>query len=241
MAWGILLSARRFCGVFLMAFFCAGVLLSGTASAQVERWAEEGYDFKKVKRLLVYDMDCSKANLGTDITEKNFVSVFWEQTMAQKIEVLNLQKVENKVSLLEYEDIDQLRKTDPGAAEAMWNRVMPQVVDAWAKTQYLKHDYTSRVIPAHTEWRTHYRNRVWYDRDGKKHEESVPEVYPEFVPERTVVTLHQQVRLDVYDAKTGKCIYSRNEVRSDDDVGDGKDIFEKIIRNTFKDFVKKTE
>ena len=66
-----------------------------------------------------------------------------------------------------------------------------------------------------------------------------PEEYPEYVPEKTIWTLHQRVRLDVYDAKTGKCIYSRNEARSDDYAGDGKDIFVKIVRNSFKDFLKK--
>ena len=218
---------------------CAFFLLAGTASAHVEQWAEEGYNFKGVQKLLVYDIDLSAVDLESDIAEKNFQSAFWEQVRKQKVEVLTLQKVENRISLMEYKDIDELRKRDPAAAEAMWQNDLPRVVDAYAKTRYLKYDYTSRVIPAHTEWRTRYVTRTYYDRDGNKHEESVPESYPEFVPERTVWTLQQQVRLDVYDAKTGKCIYSRNEVRSDDNAGDGKDIFVKIVRNSFKDFLKK--
>lgn len=232
--WG-----RGFVSRIARLFLCAFFLSTGTASAHVEQWAEEGYDFKSVQRLLVYDIDFSAVNLDSDIAEKNFRSAFWEQAKKQKEDLLTLQKVENRVSLMEYKDIDELRKRDPAAAEAMWQSTLPRVVDAYAKTRYLKYDYTSRVIPAHTEWRTRYVTRTYYDRDGRKHEESIPESYPEFVPEKTVWTLHQQVRLDVYDAKTGKCIYSRNEVRSDDNAGDGKDIFIKIVRNSFRDFLKK--
>lgn len=214
-------------------------LLSGTASAHVEDWSEPGYNFKAIKKILVYDLDTSAVDLETDIAEKNFQSAFWEQAKKQKIEIINLKRAENQVSLAEYKDIDALRIKDPAAAEEMWKNTLPRVVDAYAKTQYLRYEYTSRVIPAHTEWRTRWVKHTYYDREGRKHEESHPEEYPEYVPEKTIWTLHQQVRFDVYDAKTNKCIYSRNESRSDDFAGDGKGIFVKIVRNSFKDFLKR--
>lgn len=222
--------------VMLASVFC---LLTGTASAHVEDWAEPGYDFKNVKKLLVYDLDMSAVKMDSDIAEKNFQSAFWEQAKKQKIEIINLKRAENQVSLAEYKDIDSLRVKDPAAAEEMWKNTLPRVVDAYAKTQYLRYEYTSRVIPAHTEWRTRWLKHTYYDSAGKKHEEEFPEEYPEYVPEKTIWTLHQQIRFDVYDAKTNACIYSRNEVRSDDYAGDGKDIFVKIVRNSFKDFLKK--
>ena len=223
--------------LYLLVFF----VLTGTASAHVEQWAETGYNFKSIQKLLVYDLDTSAVDLESDIAEKNFQNAYWEQAKKQKITVLTEQRAANQISLLEFKDIDQLRQKDPAAAEAMWNNTLPRVVDAYAKMQYLKHEYTSRVIPAHTEWRTRHVRRTFYDRNGNKHEDLVPEQYPEFVPEKTIWTLHQQVRFDVYDAKTGQCIYSRNENRSDDYAGDGKDIFVKIVRNSFKDFVKKCQ
>ena len=232
-------SAKGFLSCLAVVFLCTFFLLPGTAAAHVEEWAEPGYNFKDVQKLLVYDLDMSAVDLESDIAEKNFQSAFWEQVGKQKIEVMNLKKVENRVSLMEYKDIDALRQTDPAAAEEMWQNTMPKVVDAYAKTQYLRYEYTSRVIPAHTEWRTRWVKHTYYDRDGNKHEESIPEEYPEYVQEKTIWTLHQRIRLDVYDAKTGKCIYSRNEARSDDYAGDGKDIFVKIVRNSFKDFLKK--
>ncbi|MBP3781174.1 MAG: hypothetical protein ILA30_05875 [Selenomonas sp.] len=232
---------QRYCLGFVLLCLCLFLLMTGKAFAHVEQWADPGYAFKGVQKMLVYDFDMSAVKLDSDIAEKNFHSVFWEQVNKQKITVLPLQRVENKVSLLEYKDIDKLRQTNPEAAEAMWKKNLSQVVDVYAKTKYLRYDYTSRVIPAHTEWRTRYVTYTYYDRNGNKHHESVPEQYPVYVPERTVWTLTQQVRLDVYDAKTDKCIYSRNEIRSDDDVGDGKDIFEKIVRNSFKDFLKNVQ
>lgn len=223
--------------VYLMAF----LLLTGTASAQVEQWTESGYNFKGVQKLLVYDLDISAVKLESDIAEKNFINDYWEQAKKQKIAILTEQRAANQISLLEFKDIDRLRQTNPAAAEEMWKTNLPKVVDAYAKMQYLKYEYTSRVVPAHTEWRTRYIRHTYYDRDGRKHEERIPEQYPEFVPEKTIWTLHQQIRFDVYDAKTDQCIYSRNEVRSDDYAGDGRDIFVKIVRNSFKDFVKKCQ
>ena len=169
-----------------------------------------------------------------------------ENRSALRTTTANLDQYERQINeinstSISQEELDQLREKDPTAAEAMWNTNLPRVVDAYAKMQYLKYEYTSRVIPAHTEWRTRHVRRTFYDRNGNKHEDLVPEEYPEFVPEKTIWTLHQQVRLDVYDAKTGQCIYSRNENRSDDFAGDGKDIFVKIVRNSFKDFVKKCQ
>jgi hypothetical protein len=234
-------SEKRFWPYMMLFYLLAFFVLSGTASAHVEQWSEPGYNFKNVQKLLVYDLDTSAVDLESDIAEKNFQNDYWEQAKKQKMTVLTEQRAANQISLLEYKDIDQLREKDPTAAEAMWNTNLPRVVDAYAKMQYLKYEYTSRVIPAHTEWRSRYVRRTFYDRDGNKHEDLIPEEYPEFVPEKTIWTLHQQIRFDVYDAQTGKCIYSRNESRSDDYAGDGRDIFVKIVRNSFKDFVKKCQ
>ena len=232
---------QRSCSKLILFCLCAFCLLTGTAAAHVEQWADPGYNFKGVQKMLVYDFDMSAVKMDSDIAEKNFKSVFWEQVNKQKITVLPLQRVENQVSLLEFKDIDKLRQQNPAAADAMWKKNLPQVVNVYARTKYLQYEYSSRVIPAHTEWRTRYVTYKYYDRDGRKHEESVPEQYPVYVPEKTIWTLTQQVRLDVYDAATDKCIYSRNEVRSDDYAGDGKDIFEKIVRNSFKDFLKNVQ
>lgn len=70
-------------------------LLTGTASAHVEDWAQPGYNFKAIKKILVYDLDISEVNLETDIAEKNFQSAFWEQAKKQKIEIINLKRAEN--------------------------------------------------------------------------------------------------------------------------------------------------
>ena len=67
---------QRSCSKLILFCLCAFCLLTGTAAAHVEQWADPGYNFKGVQKMLVYDFDMSAVKMDSDIAEKNFKSVF---------------------------------------------------------------------------------------------------------------------------------------------------------------------
>ena len=203
---------------WLLVFAVLLVCSMPQASAQIDKWSDNNYPFKRIRAIYVEDISLNVSNLS-DIEQKNLRDDFRKQ----------IEKI--------YKDQSYRVVTDRATYEALARNNPNSVV--YAKTVMDEYRLGSYVVPAHTEWRTRTIRDHYYDREGKRHEITRNETYPEFVPERTIYTDTIHMRLDVYDSATNQVIFSRDEHRTDDNSRDLKGMFGEISRGCLRDFRKK--
>ncbi len=94
----------------------------------------------------------------------------------------------------------------------------------------------SYVVPAYTSWEDRPRTRR--DRDGREITYYVS--VPVYHPEEVVYVSSLKVRFDVYDAKTNKVVFSREDDRDRQHSNRGQQgMFRRICNSFFGDFATK--
>ena len=95
-----------------------------------------------------------------------------------------------------------------------------------------------RLVPGRWETRTEYEDRVWYDRDGRKHIDRVPYRHDVWIPETWHIDMRIALLYTLYDENknvVAKCSDAR--VRNDEDSPNGMlsrstaDFFKLLIKN----------
>ena len=100
-----------------------------------------------------------------------------------------------------------------------------------------KDDYY--IIPEHTVWEQKTRYRTRRDRDGNKYEEKYYITVPVTYPPRRVDTSTLVVNFEVYDARTGKMVFGREDDRTREDANAQIGMFGRMCNSFFSDFNKK--
>ncbi|MBO6209429.1 MAG: hypothetical protein J6N99_01945, partial [Schwartzia sp.] len=83
-------------------------LLPQAASAEKIDWKDKTYDFSRVRRVLVYDVDLSAANLGGEMKARKFSDNYLEYTKKLGCEVLTEEQARRRISLAIGVDLDAL-------------------------------------------------------------------------------------------------------------------------------------
>ncbi len=105
------------------------------------------------------------------------------------------------------------------------------------KIKKWKDDYY--IIPEHTVWEQKTMYRTKRDRDGNKYEEKYYITVPVTYPPRRVDTSDLVVNFEVYDAKTGKMVFGREDDRNREDPKAQLGMFGRMCSSFFYDFWKK--
>ena len=201
---------------------------------------DESYDFHKIKNVMIYDIDLSSQTslTASDITslQQNF------RMQAEKLlEIPSLDKVKlnRKISLAIGKDLDVIEKNNPDEYATLVNDNLRVVADIYVKSELVEYSIGTYTIPAHTDWKTVTDYDTYRDKDGHTHTVSRERTIPVYVPEQHGPYTHVKMRFSSYDTTTGKVIFTREEIREEDNSRDCLDTYNKIVRSYFRDLRKK--
>ena len=190
------------------------LLIPLSASAEKINWVDEGYDFTKVKKALIYDVTVvDKSEIDNDLIEAVMLEEYLKTAARPPYKMIRA---------------DKTVAISPGSPL--------EGADIYIMAEMLKWHNDSYVKEAYTSWETRTSTRRVKWSDGTWHEEKYDYTVPVYHPARTIPTSTVRVRFDVYDAKTGKKVMSRDELRKRDSSDHGQQgIFGRISKKFFDD------
>lgn len=197
---------------------CLLILYPLTASAEKVNWVDEGYDFTKVKKALVYDVVVvDKSEIDNDLIEAVMLEEYLKTAARPPYKMVRP---------------DKSTMISPGNPT--------EGADIYVMAEMLKWHNDSYIKEAYTAYETRTSTRKVKRSDGSWREERYEYTVPVYHPARTIYTSTVRIRFDVYDAKTGKKVMSRDELRKRDNSDHGQQgIFGRISKKFFDDLGKK--
>ena len=211
-------------------------LLPQAASAEKTDWKDNNYDFSRVRRVMVYNVDLTAANFSSDMKAHKYRSDFPEYAKKLRCEVLTEEQAWRRVSLALGVDLDAIARTDPGRAQQLFAENLSRVADAWIQSRVLKWENTYYIIPEHTEWEQKRIDRSYRDRNGRWVNDYYYITVPVTYPPRRVDVSRLNMSFEVHDVKTGKMIFGREDDRDREDYDAQDGMYERICKSFFGDF-----
>ena len=224
----------RVLGALLLGVWLA--LLPQAASAEKTDWKDKSYDFSKVHRVLVYDVDLSAVNFSSDLKAHKYANDFPEYSKKMGCEVVTYEQAWRRVSLAIGVDLDQLAKTDPDKAVALFQENASKAVDAWVNSRVLKWENSYYIQPERTVWEQKRVDRSYRDRNGRWVNDYYYITVPVTYPPRRVDVSTLNMSFEVFDARTGKMIFGREDDRDREDYEAQDGMYERICKSFFGDF-----
>ncbi|MBE6098355.1 MAG: hypothetical protein E7198_11330 [Schwartzia succinivorans] len=229
-------SLFRFFLLTLTVFF----LTAPTGNASPVDSVDSSYDFHNIKNVMIYDIVLSD---DTERTESEAASLQQNYHMqAEKlleIPSINKERLNRKISLAIGKDLDVIEKTNPEEYAELVRQNMRAAVDIYVNAELASYTIGTYTIPAHTEWKTVTDYDTYKDKDGHTHTVTRQRTVPVYVPEQSGPYTHVKIRFTSYDAKTGKVIFTREELREENDSRNCLETYNKIVRSYFRDLRKK--
>ncbi|MBR5914513.1 MAG: hypothetical protein IKZ58_09140 [Selenomonadaceae bacterium] len=213
--------------IFGLFFLLAFMILPQIASAEKTDWKDDGYNFRRVRTVVVFNLD-NRANLshvGRPIQMK-LDSSYFDNSRKLKCQVLTEDQARRMLGM-------------PNASRNELKRNLASIADAWIEGGITRWKDSSRVVPARTVWEERKRTRQIRDRWGNWIEETYYETVPVTYPPYTVYTSDIIANFEVYDAATGRAIFAREDNRSRDDKDAQKDMFGRMCNSFYEDLAKK--
>ena len=223
--------------VFLFCFFCSMT----SVHAEKYDWADNAFAFSSIRTALIYELDTSQAQLGNDILEKSLQGDYLKKASRPHYSILSAEQVSRKISLQQGIDLYLMEKDDPEGFQAAFAAHASKFVQIYVKTKLLEYKTGFYIVPAHTEWRTKDLTDTFTDKDGRQQTITRTISYPEYIPDNTVSTATVKLRFDVYDARTGKAVFSREELRTRDSSDDPNGVFQRMLDSFFNDLQRKMD
>jgi len=261
---------KKFLTLFCTFLACYAI---GSTPIQAEKydWVDSSYSFKTVKTAYVYDIDCTPAQIDSNVIVKVLQNDYLKHAVKPPYKLIPAdqimatlptkpQPVPASTSAAPTQAAAVLQPTNeavpPPEAAVMtpatettaktsaitdeeFLKAMVSQVDIYIEASLLEYSHGSYVIPAHTDWRTEDRTDSFVDREGRVQTVVHPITYPVYVPDETVPTVGIKVRFNVYDAKTGNEIMSREESRYRGRSDDPRSMYNRAVESFFNDLKKK--
>ena len=171
----------------------------------------------------------------TDFTDKSFnfgtVRKIVVRDLKSEVELSGIGAIQQQKILNEYRENMRKIKKVAVAAEGDGDLIVECKITNWKNGYY--------IVPEHTVWeqKTMYRTRR--DRDGNKYEERYYITVPVTYPPRRVDTSDLVVNFEVYDARTGKMVFGREDNRTREDAVAQVGMFGRMCNSFFSDLNKK--
>ena len=223
--------------------FCSLVFLP---AAHAERFdlADKDFDFHQIKTMLIYDPDVELMKqadpVGSDLMIRVAMADYQKEGADEApYALLSPDQLSRKISLQLGRDLDRMMQEDPEQAGSLLTANCGQFIDAYIRTVLTEYHTGSYMVPAHTEWKQIEESDTYTDRDGHQHTITHTRQIPQYIPDVTVNTATVRLRFIVYNAKTGKEIFARDDSRTDDYSTDLRDAYKKVVHSFFRDLKKK--
>ena len=202
--------AGKIFGVF---FLLACFIFPQIVSAEKNDWHEKNYNFKSIKKIVLFDTTF-EAEIENEVMKK-ILNEFVEQ-FAEK----------NKLNVITSEQAEARSMTAENAGEFADVYVKPKIT-FWRDSSYM--------VPERTVWET---KTITRKKNGKEEKISIPT--PVTYPPRRVDVSEITSVFEVFDAKTGKAIFMREDVRKRENLHAQKNMFGRMCKDFFTDFAKLT-
>jgi len=192
--------------------------------AEKDDWSDSSYAFPKIKTVLVYNLDTSEAaSIKNDIVAKTLQDAYLARAKKNGSSVRTALQIAPPAS-------------QPPASPAVST---VSAADVYIKARLMQYNQDSSFVAAHTEWRSQWIDRVVYDRDGRPYTVSQEITVPEYVPDTYIPNTTVTLRFDMYDAKTGSVVFSREETRTRYSSDDTMGVYKRIVDAFFKTLKEK--
>ena len=232
--------------MFLKKFFSVILLLAimtlpQNVSAEKTDWFDRNFYFRNIRTVIVFDVTANRGtNYGGDISMLNMQDTFVQNAKKHlKCNIITEREARLALGHQLGMDLESLAYSNPQNARKIVEENAYRIadagifanIDAWENNYYIE--------PAHTVWESKRETYTYYDRHGRRHEETryiqVPVTYP---PQRVDISTIQ-VSLQVYDSRNLKMVFARKDVRDRQDYQAQKGMFGRICNSFFEDFSQK--
>ena len=204
--------------VFLLSLlmFCS---LAAVAVASPSFYANPRYNLATLQTVKVAEIVNSipASETAVPMAEETMMSAIYKGAQKNKLEIMDVRQ----------KDIDTVMKFNTQDVKAAYLQVVIKNMST-----------TSRYIPGRWETKTEYEERVWYDRNGGKHKESIPYKHDVWVPESWHTDVHVEILYNLYD-EAGTVLATSNDKRDRDDESEPNAMLGRSTAEFFKQVLKK--
>lgn len=213
-----------FGAIFLLMFF----LSSQSVHAEKTDWLDKSFNFKSVKKIVVFDIDSAVnlSNYGSAVQHKVRSDYFDKATKKTKCQVITE---------------EQARQMLGGVSREILRKNIGEIADAWVECKIKTWKDSYYIVPEHTVWEQKRMTRTHRRSDGSSWEETYYITVPVTYPPRRVDVSDIAVSFEAFGAQTGQSIFARDDVRKREDAQAQKDMFGRICNSFFEDFGKKVK
>ena len=229
---------KKFFGVILL---MAIISLPQVVSAEKTDWFDRNFNFRNIRTVIVFDLTTNHANdYGGSIALRNMQDTFIQNAQKNlRCNVITEAQARRELAYQLGMDLESLSYSNPLQARKIIVDNAYRIadagifgnVDAWENNYYIE--------PERTVWESKRESYTYYDRHGRRHEETRYIQVPVTYPPRRVDVSTIQMTLQVYEARRGEMIFARKDVRDRQDYQAQKGMFGRICNSFFEDFNKK--
>ncbi len=205
--------------IFGVMFLLACMFLPQTVSAEKNDFKDKYYNFRGVQRVVLM-------NISSDIDFRNRGNIFIQKLRS------TYQKSAGKLKC------DVITEDDARRMSGYDSRDLSGVADLYIEC-YIKDwsdDYY--IVPERTTWERKKMYRTVRDRYGNRYEEEYYTTVPVTYPPRRVDVSKMAVTFEVYDTRTGKMVFGREDVRDREDKDAQDGMYGRICNSFFQDLGK---
>lgn len=216
------------------------LLLAGRpAAAEKSEWADRSFDFSRLRRVIVLDLDDAEMPQDT-ILRRRMGDEYIDQAMRRmKCQVIREVEAARRLGPSLGLDLEGLLASDRAKALEIMKENASRIADGWLQGTVKVWENMSYIQPAYTKWEEKTYTRRVRDSDGKTREETYTVTVPVHYPAQKIWYSDIKVAFDVYEARGGKLILSREDdrQRADSNMQDG--MFGRICKSFFSDLGSK--
>jgi hypothetical protein len=234
---------KRFLPFTIVFLICISV--ASIAFAEKQEWFDKAYDFSKVKRVLIYPPNISN-KLKNGIVENEILEIFNTKTkLPEQVKVITFFSLIDAVKTDTGTDLVQLHAKNSQEALKLLNEATPKYADIVVTSTVFEYSMGSEYREGFTYNTTEYQTSYVHGAGGSATVQT-PVNRTHTVRGGNVPVAYSSVRWDVYDAQTGKAVFSRLEdrARANPTVFDHtkpKSLYGRITASFFDDLSEKLD
>ena len=228
---------KKFFGMMLLLAILA---LPQTGFAEKTDYTDRNYYFRNIRTVIVLDATVSPGvDVGGNIAVLNIQDKFRQDARKLPCNVITESQARQMIGGQVRMNLEALAISNPVQARQIVQQYAYTIADAWIFANVDAWGNTTYVEPERTVWETRRETRRYYDRWGRRHEESYNVQVPVTYPPRRVDVSTVQVTLQTYDARTGAMVFARKDVRDREDYSAQSGMFGRISNSFYEDLAKK--
>ncbi|MBO4400446.1 MAG: hypothetical protein J5809_01205 [Selenomonadaceae bacterium] len=203
--------------IFGVMFLLACLILPQSVSAEKSDWKDSSYNFRGIRSIVLTDVE-SRVDRGSNLFYQKLQSTYVDNARKRlKCEVLTE---------------EQARRISGNS------RNFADVADLYIECNIKDWSDDYYIVPERTVWEKKKMHRKVRDRYGywedEEYETTVPVTYPPYRVDVSKIA----VSFEVYDTRTGRMVFGREDVRDRNDANAQDGMYGRICNSFFQDFAK---